>query len=101
MSIRNVLNRNLNLKSLWLKFASRQKNRQLNLQSVTFLRNDNCCSQIVDPTQLFRNNFSTLTTGINSWKWLLAISLVYASYDGISEFKVFIVMLLNTVFFLF
>lgn len=85
MSIRSVLARNVDFKSFWVKFILRQKNQRLSVQCIKCLCIDS--SRNDHRTHVFGNNVFPVTTGIQSWKWLLAISLVYAGYDSQSELK--------------
>lgn len=94
MSIRYVFNRNLNLKCLWVKYLVQRKIcRHLSIKSLKY---DNCpnvrgCSNILVADNCLLHNTNTTTTVFPSWKWLLAISLLYAGYDSESELKIIII----------
>jgi len=94
MSIRNVFNRNLNLKYLRVKYLVQRKIcRQLSIQSVKYENYPNVCSSnvhVIGDCLLHNNN--TTTSIFPSWKWLLAISLLYAGYDSESELKIVFVL---------
>lgn len=90
MSIRNVVKRNLDFKSLWIKLILRQKGCQYNtVPFVKYLCLDNGLN--AHQTQAFGKNVFPVTSKIQSWKWLLAISLVYAGYDRQSELNALII----------
>lgn len=94
MSIRYVFNRNLNLKCIWVKYLVRRKIcRHLGIQSLKY---DICpnvrCSNLLVADNCLLHNTNTTTTVFPSWKWLLAISLLYAGYDSESELKIIIII---------
>lgn len=82
MSIRNVFNRNLDFKSLWITFL-RQRNRQFISQCIKCLPIAN--GQNVYNTQVLCKSLFSFRNKIQPWKLMLAISLVYAGYDRESE----------------
>lgn len=91
MNIRNVMKINLDFKSLWIKLLLRQKGCQYNnFPFVKYLRLDN--DHNVHQTQVFGKNVFPVTSKIQSWKWLLAISLVYAGYDNLSKQEALIIV---------
>lgn len=91
MNIQNVMKRKLDFKSLWIKLILRQKSCQHNnFPFVKYLRLDN--SHNPHQTQAFGKNIFPIPSQIQSWKWLLAISLVYAGYDRQSELNVLIII---------
>lgn len=84
ITIRNILIRNLDFKSFCVKFVLRPRKQRLSVQCVKCLCIDNSLN--AHHTQIFGRNYFPITTGIQSWKWFLAIALVYAGYDSQSEF---------------
>jgi len=95
MSIRNVFNRNLNLKYLGVKYLVQRKIcRQLSIQSLKYENYPNIrCSNIHVIGDCLLYNTNTTTSLFPSWKWMLAISLIYAGYDSESELKIIITVL--------
>ncbi|KAL5232851.1 hypothetical protein ACI65C_000261 [Semiaphis heraclei] len=84
MSIRNVFNRHLNLKYLWVQcLVQRKLCRQLSVQSIKY---QNCLnvhhSNIHVVGDRLLQNINTYTTKFPSWKWWLAVSLFNAGYNG-------------------
>ncbi|VVC44807.1 ATPase, AAA-type, core,ClpA/B family,Clp ATPase, C-terminal,P-loop containing nucleoside triphosphate [Cinara cedri] len=73
--LRNTLNRNLDFKSLLAKLFVGQR-RQLCVQCLKFKKMKS--GQQTHHSKLFANILYPVTTGSHSWKWLLAISLLYA-----------------------
>jgi len=95
MSIRNIFNRNLNLKCLWVKYLVQRKIcRHLSIQSLKYENYPNVrYSNILVIDNCLLHNTNTTTSVFPSWKWLLAISLLYAGYDSESELKIIIIAL--------
>jgi len=95
MSIRNVFYRNLNLKYLRVKYLVQGKIcRQLSIQSVKYENYPNVrCSNIYVMGDCLLHNNNITTSVFPSWKWLLAISLLYAGYDSESELKIIVFVL--------
>lgn len=95
MSIRNVFNRSLDLKYLQAKYLIQRKIcRQLCVQSVKYQNNTNTlCSNMHVISNGLLYNTKTTTSRFPSWKWL-AISLLYTGYDGQSELKFIIYVLI-------
>lgn len=92
MNIRNVMRSNLDFKSLGIKLILRQKGCQYNnFPLVKYLRVENGYNAY--RTQALWKNVFPVTSKIQSWKWLLAISLVYAGYDTQSELNALIIIL--------
>jgi len=92
-----MFNRNLNLTYLRIKHLVQPKIlcRQLTIRSVRSIKyqnylNTHCKKIYVTGDYLFHNTNTTSTGRFLSWKWLLAISLLYAGYDGQSELIVII-----------
>lgn len=83
MSIRNVLKKYLDFKQLYFKFPLRSTNRPFNVLSVRCLRIEGI--QIFRSTPFLNKIVFPIRNKIPSWKWLLAIPIVYASYDKQSE----------------
>jgi len=84
-----MFNRNLNLTYLRIKHLVQPKIlcRQLSVRSLNYQNYSNTyCKKIhVTDNYLFHTTNTTSTGRFLSWKWLLAISLLYAGYDGQSE----------------
>lgn len=89
-----MFNRNLNLIYLRIKHLVQPKIlcRQLSVRSIKYQNYSNTHSKKIYVTgnYLFHNTNITSTGRFLSWKWLLAISLLYAGYDGQSELIVII-----------
>lgn len=72
------------LKFSRFKFILRQRRQELgSLQSLKYFRVNN--NQNTHHTQVFRRSLFPIIGGGQSWKWLLAVSLVYAGYDSQSK----------------
>lgn len=83
MSIHNILKRYLDFNSLYFKYLLRQTSRSFNVLLFKCLRIDRpqiFCSAPV----LIKIGFPIRTRN-QYWKWLLAIPLVYATYDRQSK----------------
>lgn len=86
--------RNLNLTYLRIKHLVQPKIicRQLSVRSIKYQNYSNThCKKIhVTGDYLFHNTNTTSTGRFLSWKWLLAISFLYAGYDSQSELIVIV-----------
>lgn len=91
-----MFNRNLNILNLTylrIKHLVQPKIlcRQLSVRSIKYQNYSNThCKKIqyVTGNHLFHNTNTTSTGRFLSWKWLLAISLLYAGYDGQNIFDI-------------